>query len=320
MATTLQADSFAPANIKERAVLDADVAAGLSSLTLKSNQGLVVGDFLYLGALAQEGCEKGVIQSLTGATGVTLTAGLAFAHNRFEPVTAVLGDQVHFYRAANVDGTVPADNAFAAILSPADIDPDQPSTYRTDSTGSSDYWYKVTYYSSSAAADATDIAAATAVRGADYAHYAALSEIRNAAGFARNINLSDSIIDLQRRAAESEINAALVSKYTVPFTKPVPELIYHLTVELAAGLLLIDQYGTLNDGSTKDGMARVKDARAQLVLLQTGAISVVDVTGAALAESSASASSNLYDETTATDIEGGDDERIFRMSDFGSRF
>lgn len=135
MATTLQADSFAPANTKERAVLDADVAAGLQSLTLKSNQGLAVGDFLYLGTLAQEGCEKAVIQSLTGATGVTLTAALAFAHKRFEPVTAVLGDQVHFYRAANVDGTVPADNAFAAILSPADIDPDQPSTYRTDSTG-----------------------------------------------------------------------------------------------------------------------------------------------------------------------------------------
>jgi hypothetical protein len=48
----LQADSLAPAKIKERAVLDADVSAGLQSLTLKSNQDLIVGDFLYLGALA----------------------------------------------------------------------------------------------------------------------------------------------------------------------------------------------------------------------------------------------------------------------------
>lgn len=320
MATTLQADSFAPANIKERAGLDVDAAAGVSSLTLKSNQGLAVGDFLYVGALAQEGCEKGVVQSLTGATGVTLTAPLALPHKRFEPVTAVLGDQVHFYRAANVDGTVPADNAFAAILSPADIDPDQPSTYRTDSTGGSGYWYKVTYYSSSAAADVTDLASAAAVRGADYAHYAALSEIRQRAGFAGNLNLPDSVIDLHRRDAESEINAALVSKYSVPFTKPVPELIHHITVDLAAGLLLLAQFGTLIDGSSKDGMSKAKDARAQLLSLQTGATTLVDVTGTALAESNPSASSNLYDETTATGIEGGDGERIFRMSDFGKRF
>jgi hypothetical protein len=62
----LQAASFAPAKIKERAVLDADVSAGIQSLTLKSNRGLIVGDFLYLGALAQEGCEKGIIESLGG--------------------------------------------------------------------------------------------------------------------------------------------------------------------------------------------------------------------------------------------------------------
>ncbi|MDQ0923341.1 phage gp36-like protein [Pseudarthrobacter sp. W1I19] len=320
MSTTLQADSFAPANIKERAVLDADVAVAATSLTLKSNQGLAVGDFLYLGALNQEGCEKGVIQSLSGATGVTLIAGVGFAHKRFEPVTAVLGDQVHFYRAANVDGTVPADSAFAGILTPADIDPDQPSTYRVDSTGGSGYWYKVTYYSSTAAADATDLAAATAVRGADYAHYASLNEIRGRAGFGKNLNLLDSTIDSCRRAAESEINGALAGKYTIPFDKPVPELIRHIATDLAAGFLLLDQYGTLSDGSTKDGAARVKDARAQLLQIQTGATSVVTVDGSSLAQATTSASSNLYDETTDSGITGGDDERIFRMSDLGSRF
>ena len=41
-----------------------------------------------------------------------MTAPLTFAHKRFEPVTAVLGDQEHFYRAANVDGTVPADSPY----------------------------------------------------------------------------------------------------------------------------------------------------------------------------------------------------------------
>jgi hypothetical protein len=64
----------------------------------------------------------------------------------------------------------------------------------------------------------------------------------------------------------------------------------------------------------------VKDAREQLLMLQTGATSVVDAAGTALAESNPSASSSLYDATTNSGIESIDDERIFRMSDFGGRF
>ena len=65
MATSLQADSFAAINIKERAALDADVAVGAGSLTLKSNQGIQSGDFLYVGALSREGCEKVIVASLS---------------------------------------------------------------------------------------------------------------------------------------------------------------------------------------------------------------------------------------------------------------
>ena len=68
-----------------------------------------------------------------------------------------------------------------------------------------------------------------------------------------------------RRDAESEVNAALVSRVQRAIAKPVPELIRHVTCDLAAGLLLLDQYGTISDGSTKDGAARVKDTRALLV-------------------------------------------------------
>jgi hypothetical protein len=107
-----------------------------------------------------------------------------------------------------------------------------------DSADGTDNSYKVTYYSSSAAADVTDLVAATAMRGADYAHYTSFSGIRQAARFARHINLADSTIDRLRRAAESEIDGALVSKYSVPFAKPVPELIHLITVELAGSLLL----------------------------------------------------------------------------------
>ncbi len=55
---------------------------------------------------------------------------------------------IHFYRAANVDGKVPADDLFS-VLATRDIDPDQPSTYMTDSAGGSGFWYRSTYFNAS---------------------------------------------------------------------------------------------------------------------------------------------------------------------------
>ena len=86
-----------------------------------------------------------MVESLVDDTTVTLVSPLEYLHAAFADVTGVLGDMVHFYRATNVDGNVPADDQFT-VLATRDIDPDQPTTYMTDTSGGSEFWYRRTYF------------------------------------------------------------------------------------------------------------------------------------------------------------------------------
>lgn len=274
MPTTLAIESFSDNNIRERSVLSVGAAAGDSNLTLASTEGFANGDIIYVGQLTREGCEKAVIQSVTDEATVSLVSPLGLAHGRFEAVSSVVGSKIRIYRAANVDGTVPADNAFT-VLATREIDPDQQSTYYTDSTGDSNYWYRYTYYNDTNSAE-TDLDDSDARRGDDFGHYASLTEIRKEAGFDNALNLSDTVIDQQRRAAESEINTALASKYTTPFS-PVPEIIHTLTIQLAAGLLLQNAYR-----GTDRGKDKLKAARDLIMALQNGDQTITDENGTAI--------------------------------------
>ncbi|MFF6951823.1 phage protein Gp36 family protein [Streptomyces iakyrus] len=249
MATTLQIDSFNDINIRERSVLTAATLVGAAELPIESTEGYTEGDVIYIGSLSREGCEKAVVASVDDGTTLTVSAGLELAHAAYEPVTSVLGDSIHVYRAANVDGSAPDGDAFSVLATRA-IDADQTSTYYRDSTGDSSWWYCFTYYNA-VSLEETSLGDSTPVRGDDFGHYASLSEIRSEAGFDGAVNLKDSIIDQQRRAAESEINGKLSSAYTVPFTAPVPAVVRTLTIKLAAAMLLVNQYGSSMEGRLK---------------------------------------------------------------------
>lgn len=279
MATTLQAESFSEVNIVERTLLD-DVYSSGTILTVASTQGFSAGQTIYVGTPSREGCEKGVIQAVSSATELSLASALGLPHSRFESVVAVLGDSIHIYRSANVDGSVPVDDDFSVIATRS-IDPDQQTTYYTDPSGSSSFWYKMTYYNATTS-DETSLNAAPAVRGDDFGHYASLSQIRREAGFEKAYNLSDTVIDQQRRAAESEINSTLAANYTTPFS-PVPASIRTLTIQLAAGLLLGQAYGEGSAAST----AKLKAVRAQLAAMASRNGTVTDDSGNSLVSSGA---------------------------------
>jgi hypothetical protein len=255
MATTIRVDSFHPINIVERSELLADYVAGSLTLELSSTQGFTDGQVIYVGHLSREGNERAVVATVDGETTVTLSEALKGAHARYEAVTAVLGDSIHIYRAVDVDGSVPAAASFT-VLATRLIDPDQPSTYYRDSTGSSAFWYRHTYFNP-LTNEETDLLAFDARRGDDFGHYASLNEIRKEAGFENATNLPDSDVELQRRNAESEINASLSGAYTVPFI-PVPEIVRTLTIKLAAAMLLINAYG--ETGSSKAQLAMARNA------------------------------------------------------------
>lgn len=299
MSTTLRIDSFHDLNILERTELSLDYVAAATELNVKSSAGYEVGQTIYVGQLSSEGVEKAVIEAVADETTIDLTEALKLPHTRYEPVTAVLGDSIHIYRAPNVDGTVPADDQFT-VLTTRTIDPDQLSTYYRDSTGSSAFWYRYTYFNP-VTQEETPLTAFDAFRGDDFAHYASLSEIRNEAGFKHATNLADSDIDQQRRAAESEINASLSGAYTVPFSL-VPSIVKTLTIQLAAALLLANAYG-----DTSSTRQKLKDARAAIDAYKLGTAVLTDDAGTALSTS----------ETVSGHPGDPDDDapRFFRMSD-----
>lgn len=294
MATTLRAESLADINIRERSQLTAAAAVGATTITVESSDGFEANTPLILGKGAQDGCELAVVASVPSATQITLTAALTYAHDAYEPVTGLVGRKMRIYRAPNVDGAVPDDSAFAALASRT-LDVDQTSTYYVDSEGSASYWYKLTYFND-LNLDETDLSAAVAARGDDFGHYASLSQIRSKAGFDGATNLSDQRIDIERRAAEDEINTALKDYYTVPFVKPVPSDITSLTIQLAAGLLLMSVYGA----SHAQGKELTKSARARLEALRNGGGTLADSTDAP-----ASSGVSFYPDDTT------EDERAF---------
>jgi phage gp36-like protein len=273
MSTSLQIESFSDANLagQPRTTLTAPAAAEATSLIVETTENFEPGRIVYVGLLSREGCERAVVSTLTDDTTLTLVSPLKYAHGRSEPVTGVLGDLVNVYRALNVDNRPPAVEDFTQLGSRS-IDAERETTYYTDSTGGADYWYRFTNYNPTTPLE-TDLADAVPVRGDDFGHYASLTEIRSEAGFENAYNLSDVAIDQQRRAAESEINVALGTKYTTPFV-PVPDIIHTLTIQLAAGLLLANAYR----GTTR-GADKLKDARALIKSLQDGDQTIGDEDG-----------------------------------------
>ena len=215
MSTTLSINNFGNLNLVEPTQFDADYPASTTVLNIKNTANYSAGDFLILGMVGTEQSEKAVIQTVTPNTSITLTTGTKFPHKRFEPIVSLFGDQVRVYRANNVDGSIPADASFAS-LSTFNINIYKDYTSYTDSSGSSAYWYKFTYFNSTTSAE-TALAGATAARGGGYGHYCSIADIRTEAGFNNNTNIPDALIDSRRIDAEGEINSELMDVYTLPF-------------------------------------------------------------------------------------------------------
>lgn len=256
MATTINIDSYDDINLKQTTSLTSAVSGTTTQLQVASSANFATGGHVIVGNIARDGAEMASVASVDDGTTITLSEGLKLAHRASEPVTSVVGDVARVYRAPYVEGQLPDDASFTQLVD-RPLEVDQPSTYYRDPDGSSAYWYRYTYASSTTTDETTPLAA---VRGDDFGHYASLSEIRKAAGFVNATNLQDIAIDIQRRTAESEINSAFASGYTTPFD-PVPPLIHTLTIQLAAALLRDAAFHTSETANeVKAARQAIKDA------------------------------------------------------------
>lgn len=315
MSATVKVDNYGSVNIREEAQLNAVVAAAASALVLNNTQNIAANDYLLIGARGTQSCELLPVLSNDSATGVTLSSPLKLPHVRFEPVVKVFGNKIKLYRAPNVDGTQPADAAFV-YLDIFDIDADQFFTYCADPNGSSAYWYKFTYYNSATTAE-TSLADSGCARGGVGGNYCSIDDIRQKAGLMYNTFITDAMIDVERQSAQAIINSKLSGVYTLPFTAPISPLIRKITILLAAGAVLLGDYGPLNNLSTADGQSKIDEAMGLLDQLDVKTLVLTDASGV---DTSIPGSANGYsgwpDVTTAAALpENGGGDFMIRVSD-----
>ncbi|MFA6048276.1 MAG: phage protein Gp36 family protein [Parcubacteria group bacterium] len=258
-------------NRGEKTRLNAQAAAG-TALEFENNQGIVANDFICVG---REGAEQSELKKISTVNvdqkNVTLAVATKFVHEQFEEIVKYFYDKRRIYRKLS------SESAYTLIAT-VDIEVDRPEgTLYNDFSGASTALYKATYYNSHSGTE-TSQDDAKAVYGGGGTHFCNLFEIREEAGFNNNDNISDERIFRVRARAEGEINASLISRYSVPISSnsywsdsPGQEMVRQICMLLSAGWLMWqefpDERGT---GTSKDGMEKIKEARSMLKDIRAG--------------------------------------------------
>lgn len=267
MAQLLRPTNFDAINIAEKTQLSADVASGQKVANVLNSQGIVDDNFYVLGKLGGELSELAQLDSKSG-NALTALANYANAHKKYDEVTKLFGDKIRLYRAANVDGTVPDDADFS-LLTTLTIEPDQSYTEYNDQTGGSDYWYKKTYYNSADTSE-TSLADAVPIRGGNYGNYATPEEVREEAGLTSNRWIPASVYQEKLTMAQSEVNTSLrIGGYTLPLTS-IPKIVKNATVLIAAGYVLLKDYGSANTGTKQEAESKLLEGRKLLAKIEAG--------------------------------------------------
>lgn len=275
MPETIFADSYTPSNLGEKSFLTLDASSGQPDITVDNSNNFIANDFVLLSVQGTENSEIKQILSVAGDV-ITFTTNLENDYLEGEFVTELNANQIKFYRASNVDGNYPADAGYS-LIGTVTIESDNLETQFIDNTGGSDYWYKYTYYNSSSTNESA-ISTSAARRGGNFGHYCTVDDIIREAGFGGNIHIPASVVADTREDAESEVQGSLtVAGYQLPLTF-VPPVIRNITKRLAAGYLLLQDYGVEAENSTKEGNAKIDLANKLLEKIQSREMQLVGVT------------------------------------------
>jgi len=308
MAEVIRPTNFDAINILEKTELSADVAAAQKVANVLNAQGIVTNNFYVIGPLSAELSELAQLDTKT-SNALTAVANYANTHKMGDAVTKLFGDKINIYRATNVDGSTPDDADFS-LIGTIDIEVDQSYTEYTDATGGSGYWYKKTFYNSSNLSETT-LVDSVAVRGGGYGNYATWEEVREEAGLTSNRYIPDSVYQEKLLSAQGEVNASLkIGGYTLPLTS-VPHLIKNATILIAAGYVLLKEYGPENSGTNKEGNQKLTEGRKLLAKIEGGGSTLVDSQGGNIGRSSRLGG---YPDDTAAD-KSPSEGNIFRITD-----
>ena len=253
-------------NKSEKTTVGASQSAVGTAIEFENNQGYLANDFACIG---REGSERAELRGISSINddqkNVVLKTATKFVHEKPEEVVKFAHDQRKIYRKL-------AGESAYSLITTIDIEVDRPlGTFYQDITGAETAKYKATYYNSYSLTE-TSIDDAKEIYGSGGTHYCLLDEIREEAGFNSNDNIEDERIYRLRARSEGEVNASLVTTYTLPLSTQTywedsiaQELIRQITVLLAAGWLLWQEYpDERENGTSKDGIVKIKEARSML--------------------------------------------------------
>lgn len=313
MAQTLKLTNFSTNNIVDQTQLTADVPAASNSLPVSNANDFSTG-YLLVGVRNSKTAELLPNANASSGQSVALTSSTVLPHNQYDPVIALFGNQLRIYRAANVDGSQPADGSFS-LLQTIDIDPNDDATTFNDQTGGGGFWYKYTFYNSATGSE-TGLSSSTAVRGNFTVNYCSLDQIRREAGFTNAPYVTDDQIDEKRQAAQAEINGALDEFYQTPLQPPISGYLQNICIRLAAGLLRQAQYSAISDPQV-NGENMYKAAQADLQKLIMKQRVLVDGEGNSLDSPGATGGIEGWpnSSTAGTAKSQGGAPRLFRMGD-----
>ena len=256
------------------------MAAAATSITPVNVDGFATNDIIFLGNFGIDQVEK--LEITVAGENLTVPA-LQFQHNRFEPITDVLGDQIQFYSAADPGtGYAPPNSAFTPLGSPVSIDPTTLVTDYVDLDGGSGFWYSYVYWNSIQNTAVTFLSDVQPSRGGDLGLYIDVDAVRGEAGFNNNKNITDPFIATFIAKACDYVNSRLAGYYSLPFQDPVPQTVQDITKQYAAGLLLKQQYGVFGAGSEADGSGKITDADVTLTELTSSQAELYDQAGKSL--------------------------------------
>lgn len=310
MAEVLRPSNFDSINILERTELASDAAAGQKVANAVNAQGIVADDFYVIGNLGAELAELAQLDSKS-TNALTAEANYAQAHKKGDAITKLFGNKIRIYRAANVDGSIPADASFSLVAT-ADIEVDQQFTEVTDSSGGSDYWYKKTYYNSASTSE-TLLSGSPAIRGGNYGAYATWEEVRQEAGLSNNKWIPETVYQEKLQMAQSEANASLrVGGYVLPLAT-IPKVVKNAVLLIAAGYVLLMEYGPEHTGTNKDGNQKLTQGRLLLKGIETRRDTLTDEEGDDLTTNTTDKLNGYPDDTAADNTPS--EERFFKTTD-----
>ena len=147
--------------------------------------------------------------------------------------------------------------------------------------------------------------------------YSNITNVREEAGFTGNSNVVDSKITAYLNAANSHVDGVLGRLYSVPLAS-TPSVVELIERKLAAGHLLLDEYGEQAEGTSKDGNEKVKWAEDMLDAIQKGLVELRDTSGNLLTQNTRITMAGWPDSSAGTDkTDQGtkDDPPIFEIGE-----